>query len=178
MADRINKVRRIFDKIAGATYYGIAFRKVLLDDDEALQAAEKLLERLRVHRVGGLRPHTSTPCHCPGCKPELYAEGARRQQELAEAEKHRPGSEPQTDRLVVDNHCTECGEVESECVCCGTCDGSGKLPDGSLCACARCPECGAMNPFEPAKEGCEQCEAARDEVARQAEREAGWDPSR
>jgi hypothetical protein len=81
----------------------------------------------------------------------------------------------ETDFLTV---CLECGELDCECVCpCESCNGSGKLPDGSLCACARCPECGAVNPFEPAKEGCTQCGAARTELAREAEREMGWDPS-
>jgi hypothetical protein len=45
---------RIFDSIAGASYYGLAFRDVLRNDPEALAAAEKLVERLRAGGVRGL----------------------------------------------------------------------------------------------------------------------------
>lgn len=79
--------------------------------------------------------------------------------------------------LVVEDHCPGCGEFESECACCDKCDGSGKLPDGSVCTCARCPECGAIDPRESTRKGCSTCTDALGDLARQAEIEGGWDPT-
>ena len=72
--------------------------------------------------------------------------------------------------------CEGCGLLD--CVCpCEACGDSGQAPDGSLCACMRCPDCGTANPFEPKVPDCQGCRAERTEIARMAELEAGWDPS-
>jgi hypothetical protein len=60
---------------------------------------------------------------------------------------------------------------------CEICGDSGEAPDGSLCQCMRCPECGTSNPFEPKVLDCKACFDARGEVMREAEAKAGWDPN-
>lgn len=41
----------------------------------------------------------------------------------------------------------------------------------------RCPECGAEDPFNPARVGCASCAGAVEQIVSRAERAAGWDPS-
>ncbi len=51
---RLDRARAAFDTITGAAYHGMAFRGILVDDLEALTAAEKLAECLqrRAEEVG------------------------------------------------------------------------------------------------------------------------------
>jgi hypothetical protein len=44
----------IFDKITGASYYGVEFRWVLMNDPEAVAAARKLVARLQAAGVRGM----------------------------------------------------------------------------------------------------------------------------
>lgn len=46
---------KIFDQITGASYYGVEFRWVLVNDPEARAAARKLVERLRAAKVRGMK---------------------------------------------------------------------------------------------------------------------------
>ena len=44
----------LFDQITGASYYGVEFRWVLMNDAEARDAARKLVERLQAANVRGM----------------------------------------------------------------------------------------------------------------------------
>ncbi len=45
----------IFDQITGASYYGVEFRWVLMNDPEARQAARTLVARLQAADVRGMK---------------------------------------------------------------------------------------------------------------------------
>lgn len=73
---------------------------------------------------------------------------------------------------------TTCQCPFEQCVCpCESCGDTGVLADGSPCRCARCPECGAVDPFEPSTPHCSTCFVAQTKAVQEAERAAGWDPS-
>lgn len=44
----------LFDKLTGASYYGFAFREVLMRDPEACKAARILVEKLKSAGVRGM----------------------------------------------------------------------------------------------------------------------------
>lgn len=51
---RVRRARALFDQITGAAYFGYHFREVLFADDEALAAAQTLVDRLRANGVRGM----------------------------------------------------------------------------------------------------------------------------
>lgn len=48
------KAGMLFNKLTGASYYGMNFRQILATDPEAMAAAEKLVERLAAKECEGL----------------------------------------------------------------------------------------------------------------------------
>lgn len=46
-----NQVKEIFDQLSTAVYYGFATRSALWNDNEAYEAAKKLVKRLEIMQV-------------------------------------------------------------------------------------------------------------------------------
>ena len=50
MADAIH----LFDQITGASYHGVGFKKILIEDEEAFKAARTLVDLLKHHGMKGM----------------------------------------------------------------------------------------------------------------------------
>lgn len=50
----IEDSKELFDKITGASYHGVGFRQILINDPEALKAARTLVDALKKHGAKGL----------------------------------------------------------------------------------------------------------------------------